>query len=130
MKFAQIRRFVGYACVGVAGTAVQYAVLSALVLVHACTAVVASALGAVAGAVVNYVLNYRLTFRATRSHREAAPRFFAVAAVGVVLNSALMYLLIHRFAIAWLLAQCITTACVLILTYSANSLWTFQTRRA
>jgi putative flippase GtrA len=129
MTFAQIRRFVGYTCVGAAGTAVQYGVLSALVLVHACGAVVASALGALGGAIVNYGLNYHLTFRATRSHREAAPRFFAVAAVGVALNSALMYVLIHLLGIGWLLAQFATTGCVLILTYCANSLWTFQTRR-
>lgn len=120
-------RFAAYASVGAAGTAAQYAVLSALVLFHACGAVVASGFGSITGAVVNYILNYHFTFRTTASHNKTAPRFFTVAAIGIALNSVLMFVLIHRLPLGWLAAQCITTACVLILTYGANSLWTFRT---
>lgn len=126
VKRSGFSRFMAYAFVGAAGTFAQYAVFSSLVLVHACGAVLASGVGAITGAVVNYSLNYRLTFRATASHKKTAPRFFSIAATGVALNSALIFALIHRLQIGWLTAQFITTACVLILTYSANSLWTFS----
>ncbi|WP_233868809.1 GtrA family protein [Paraburkholderia adhaesiva] len=126
VKQSRFSQFVVYACVGAAGTVAQYTVLSSLVLVHACGAVLASGLGAIAGAIVNYILNYRLTFRATASHGKTAPRFFSIAMTGVAINSALMFALIYRLQVGWLTAQCITTACVLILTYGANSLWTFS----
>lgn len=122
-------RFVGYACVGAAGTTVQYLVLVALVSMHALEAVAASCVGAVAGAIVNYCLNYRFTFRATHAHRKAAPRFFLVAGAGLGLNGALMSVLTHWARLPWWLAQCATTACVLVLTYTASSIWTFRPRQ-
>jgi len=122
----RLPRFAAYVNAGAVGTLAQYGVLSALVLSSTSGAVVASGLGAITGAVVNYILNYRFVFRTTASHRKTAPCFFAVAATGIALNSALMFTLIHRFALGWLAAQCVATACVLIFGYGANSLWTFR----
>jgi putative flippase GtrA len=129
MTRAAILKFVGYACVGAAGTAVQYVVLAVLVSVHAWGAVMASCLGAIAGAMVNYSLNYRFTFRATGMHRRSAPRFAVVAGVSILLNSTLMTVFTHRLDFAWLPAQLVTTGCVLVLTYVASSRWTFRTHR-
>ncbi|HTH58620.1 MAG TPA: GtrA family protein [Paraburkholderia sp.] len=119
-------RFAGYACVGAMGTAVQYLVLASLVSLQVVDAVAASCVGALAGALVNYWLNYRFTFRSTRSHRETAPRFFAVATAGLGLNGALMFVLTHWVHLPWLPAQLATTACVLVLTYTASYVWTFR----
>ncbi len=79
---------------------------------------------------VNYLLNYHATFRAKASHNRTAPRYFTVAAISVGLNSALMFAFMHRLRMSWPLAQCITTACVLLFGYSVNSLWTFRVRSA
>ncbi len=126
MTRSGFRRFVGYACVGATGTIVQYVILAVLVSSRTCGVVAASCIGAVAGGVVNYLLNYHITFRATGSHRQTAPRFFAIAILGIVLNSALMFVLTHPSTMSWLPAQFITTASVLLLTYTASSLWTFR----
>lgn len=128
MKPAALLRFAGYACVGATGTAAQYAVLTALVFLDLSGAVVASCLGAIVGAFVNYILNYRFTFKASGGHRRSAPRFAVVAAAGVVLNGALMNVLTGHLNVSWLPAQIATTACVLLLTYTASSLWTFRAR--
>jgi putative flippase GtrA len=122
-------RFAGYACVGAMGTIVQYLVLASLVSTHLLGAVAASCIGAVAGAIVNYLLNYRFTFRSTTPHRKTAPRFFTVAAAGLCLNGLLMFILTHWAGLPWLLAQCMTTAGVLVLTYTASSVWTFRARQ-
>lgn len=122
-------RFACYACVGATGTVLQYVILVALVSTHALGAVAASCVGAVAGAIVNYCLNYRFTFRCTHPHRKVAPRFFGVAAAGLGLNGVLMFLLTHRACVSWLLAQCATTVGVLVLTYTASSVWTFSARQ-
>ncbi|MFC5429288.1 GtrA family protein [Paraburkholderia denitrificans] len=123
-------RFAGYACVGAMGTIAQYLVLAALVSTHVLGAVAASCIGAVVGAIVNYYLNYRFTFRSTSPHRKTAPRFFTVAAASIGLNGALMFALTHWAHLSWLLAQCVTTACVMVLTYTASSVWTFRAQQA
>lgn len=125
----RLLRFAGYACVGAMGTLVQYAVLASLVSTHLSGAVVASCIGALAGAIVNYSLNYRFTFRSTSPHRKTAPRFFAVAAAGLCMNGLLMFVLTHWARVPWLVAQCMTTAAVLVLTYTASSVWTFRARQ-
>lgn len=129
MRLSGFIRLACYMCVGATGTAVQYTVLAVLIRTHALGAVAASCLGAIAGAIVNYFLNYRFTFRSIGSHSQTAPRFLAVAMAGIGLNGALMAALTHRLHVPWLPAQCITTTCVLVLTYTASSLWTFRARR-
>ncbi|CAG4907159.1 GtrA family protein [Paraburkholderia saeva] len=123
-------RFCAYACVGATGTGAQFAVLYALVSTKMLGAVAASCIGAVFGAIVNYVLNYHLTFRSTGRHAHVAPRFFAVAAAGIAVNSACMFLLATWLHVPYLIAQCAATACVLVTTYIANSIWAFKTHTA
>ena len=126
MKRVTIQRFLRYAFVGAIGTSAQYAVLAALVLTRTCSALKASCLGALAGALVNYALNYTMTFRSTGPHRRSAPRFLVVAVMAIVLNSVSMSVLMQTFHLPWLAAQGMTTVCLLLLTYSASSLWTFR----
>jgi putative flippase GtrA len=119
-------RFCAYACVGAAGTGVQYVVLYALVSSKMLGAVAASCIGAI----VNYLLNYHLTFRSTSRHAHVAPRFFAVAAAGIAVNSVCMFLLANCLHVPYLIAQCAATVCVLATTYVANSIWAFKTHTA
>jgi len=126
VRGGRFARFVAYACVGAAGTAVQYVVLAVLVSTGTLGAVAASCVGAAAGAVVNYLLNHRFTFRSDNAHRVAAPRFFVVAAAGVACTSLLMTVFTHAWLMPWLVAQCVTTACLLALTYTINSAWAFR----
>lgn len=118
----QFARFGG---VGAVGTACHYLVLLALVEGFAVGPVLASTCGAVTGALVNYVLNRRFTFASTRPHREALPRFMAVAVAGFALNAILMAALLapglHYFA-----AQLGATAAVLVFNFVVNRAWTFR----
>ncbi len=123
-------RFCAYVCVGATGTGVQYVVLFALVSTKMLGAVAASGIGAVFGAIVNYVLNYHLTFKSTGRHAHVAPRFFAVAAAGLAVNSVCMFALVNYLHLPYLLAQCAATVCVLATTYVANSIWAFKTHTA
>lgn len=115
-----------YACVGAAGTAVQYVMLVVLVSTGAMEAVAASSLGAVIGAVVNYILNYHFTFRSSESHASAAPRYFLVAFAGFCANWAAMTVMAHMLGIHYILAQVISTCAVLALTFGINAAWSFK----
>ena len=118
-------QFISYAGTGAVGTAVQYAVLIALVQLASVPAVVASTAGALVGALINYVLNHRFTFASRRAHRMALPRFFAIAVVGVLLNAAMMAAILAMVPAHYLLAQVAATVVVLLVGFLANRKWTF-----
>lgn len=124
---ALLLQFLRFAAVGLSGTAVQYlslwigcdqfAVLSAQS---------ASALGYILGSVVNYVLNYFLTFGSSKSHAEAASKYFSILAVGWSINYVLMgYLPAHLGWNHWF-AQLLSTGIVLLWNFSGSKWWAFK----
>lgn len=121
--FHQFFRFAGVGCMSAIG---HYGLLIALVQGFAVDAVLASAAGALLGAVINYALNYRLTFRSTRRHRESVWRFAVVALVGLLLNTLFMWIGVDLLGIHYLVAQVATTVLVLLWSFAANRLWTFD----
>lgn len=125
-SIASLRRFGLYALIGGIGTACHYAILILLVGVAGVNPVAATASGATAGAIVNYLMNHRFTFSSHASHRRAAPRYALTAAIGILLNSLVMYILTHYWQINYLLSQCAATLLVLCATYLCNAAWTFH----
>ncbi len=125
MRSALLSRFMKFASVGAVATGVQYLVLVLCVEGLSLGAVTGSTLGFVIGAVVNYWLNYHFTFRSDHPHHIAGSRFAVTAAVGLGINSALMALLVHRFAWPYLPSQVVTTGVVLGWTFTVNSFWSF-----
>jgi putative flippase GtrA len=120
------KQFSMFSLVGAVGTIAHYILLFLLVSLLAVHPVAASVAGALLGAAINYTLNYRFTFRSDRLHREALPRFLAIAAVGMVLNATLMWQLVEPLQLHYLIAQLIATGCVLVWSYLGNRHWTFE----
>ena len=118
----QILRFGG---VGLIGTCSHYLILLALVEGLAVAPVVASSAGAVTGALINYILNRRYTFTSRRAHREALPRFMAVALAGLTLNAAILAVLLS-WGVHYMPGQLMATALVLLLSFAVNRSWTFE----
>jgi putative flippase GtrA len=108
---------------------VHFAILTLLVQAGALTPVPASCIGALAGASVSYLFNRRYTFRSTRRHHEALPRFLLLAAAAFVLNAALLAAILRLLPVHYLVAQAITTACVIALTFGGGRFWVFAERR-
>jgi putative flippase GtrA len=121
-RLVQFRKFV---LVGGVATATQYAVLVGMVRILGANPVFASSCGYVISALLNYYLNHRLTFRSAQSHRRALPRFAVIAAVGLLINSTLVWALSERGRLPYLAAQIIATAVVLVWNFTANRKWTF-----
>lgn len=122
----QLIQFLLFSFMGGVGTLVHYAELIMLVRRFSVDPVLASTAGAVSGALVNYILNYRITFNSRQLHRQALPKFLAVASMGFVFNAALMWLAVRVFALHYLLGQIVATCLVLIWSFSANRHWTFS----
>jgi putative flippase GtrA len=124
----KLKRFSLYVIVGAAGTGVQYIILLALIFSTLAGPVFASSIGAIAGAFVNYCLNYQFTFNSTDQHAAAAPKFISVAAAGLAVNWLTMTTFVHAVHLHYLLAQVISSGIVLLLTFSVNSVWFFNTK--
>lgn len=118
-----------YTVAGGVATASHYVLMGALVEVCAWPAGLASVAGALLGAVVGYGLNRTWTFAGHATpHRQALQRFLVVAAVGALLNGALVWAGTMALGWHWLVAQAVATGLVLLAGYAANRLWTFSAR--
>ncbi|WP_321934197.1 MULTISPECIES: GtrA family protein [unclassified Paraburkholderia] len=119
------RRFVVYAGVGAIGTVTQYAILVAMVR-SGFSPALSSMVGASFGAIVNYSLNRQITFRSKSNPLSTAPKFAIIALLGVLTNGLCMKFFVTSLGMNYLIAQLVTTALVLGLTYLLNSAWTFN----
>lgn len=122
-----MQRFFRFALVGAVGTLSHWGVLIAAVEAGGLSPVAATALGAAAGAAVNYLLNRRYTFASRRPHAQAAPRFFAIALLGLLLNAAIVALG-TQLGLHYLLAQAAATAIVLLVGFRLSAAWAFPSR--
>ena len=120
------RQIVAFLAAGAASAIVHYGVLVGLVEKAHWRPVAATLCGYLAGGVVSYVLNRRLTFASRRDHRAAVPRFAAVAGVGFGLTGLAMAGLTGPLKLPYLPAQLFTTYIVLIWSFVAHKIWTFD----
>jgi len=121
-----LRQFVRFTGVGFVSAIGHYGLLIALVQGLDVEPVRASVAGALLGAWINYSLNYRYTFRSSKLHRESVTKFAVVATVGLLLNTAFMWLGVDVLRAHYLLSQVVTTALVLLWSFGANRYWTFR----
>lgn len=121
--FIKFLRFVG---VGTLATAIQYVILIVLVRLEVSSPTIASATGFMISGIINYLLNYHFTFRSQRAHIQAASRFAAVAAMGLILNTGVMALGVNVLLIHYLAVQIVATAIVLLWNFFGNYLWSFR----
>jgi putative flippase GtrA len=124
----RLRQFLTFGAVGVAATAIQYAVLIICVELLGLRPTLSSGIGFTLSAAANYQLNHRLTFRSSRPHRSAAMRFALVAAIALLLNVFVMDALTAHWHAPYLLAQIAATALVFLWTFGASAGWTFAHR--
>ena len=122
------RQVIAFTAVGVVAAIVHYGLLAALVELLGWAAVPATLAGYVGGGIISYGLNRRLTYGSDRPHGEAGWRFAVVAGIGFGLTGLCMALLQGRLGLHYMLAQVLTTGVVLVWSFLAHKLWTFQAR--
>jgi putative flippase GtrA len=120
---AAARQFVRFLVVGVANTAISFAVYRVLLLVGTPYAI-AAPLAFIAGAVNGYVFNRRWTFAAADSTR-ARVLYFGFAAIGAAMTSLSVLLLVRGAGLGKVEAYLVAIPPVTVATFVANRLWTF-----
>jgi putative flippase GtrA len=115
-----------FLAVGAVATALQYAILIALVRWAGMGAVAASTIGFASSMGLNYALNRRYTFMSDRPHVQALPRFLATALCGLGLTALGMYILVSMLRMNYLVSQIIVTAAVTAWNFALNRWWSFR----
>lgn len=118
---------VRYGIAGSVAAATLFAVLALLVEVFGIMETLASAIGFVCGVVVNYTLQHRFVFARARGHGLYFPRYLAVTAGTLALNTALFWLLSSGLGIFYLASQVITIGVVVPINFAINRSFTFAT---
>ena len=117
-----------FSTAGVFAAIGHYSTLIGLIEFAGTAPVPASLAGYLVGGVISYILNYRFTFRSRNEHGETVAKFLTVAAVGFILNGAVMAAFTGWSQIHYLAAQIVTTGVVLMWSFMASRYWTFRVR--
>lgn len=124
-----LRQFSAFFSVGVIAAVVHYGLLVGLVEGMGYEPVPATLIGYVAGGLVSYGLNERLTYQRRRSHAQAGWRFALVAAIGFGLTYGLMTVFVAFLAMNYVFAQLLTTGIILIWSFFAHKLFSFNDKQ-
>ncbi len=136
---SRVYEVVLFVIVGFLNTAVDFAVLNLLILLthhdSGLWLIVFTCLGFLAAVLNSYVLNGRLTFRGQTSHTSYRfVRFIAVNAVGMIINSSIVWLMVQIIGdrlspiVAINVSKALAVMCSLCWNYFAIKRWVFSGR--
>ncbi|MDR3413564.1 MAG: GtrA family protein [Formivibrio sp.] len=121
---AELARFGG---VGIAAMLVHMATVSLWLVPIGLHPLMANVFAFLIAFAVSYFGHRHLTFRAGHvAHRQALPRFFAVACLGFMANESLYFLLLHYTLLDYRIALFIVLGTVAAMTFVLGKLWAFS----
>jgi putative flippase GtrA len=119
-------QFVKFAIVGASNTAITFIVYTALLKGLGVSYLLASAIGFIAGATNGFLWNRRWTFSEHVGDAYTPLRWGAVMTLGLAIDEALLYLLVHDAGLDKLIAQLLAIVAVTGTTFALNRAWTFR----
>lgn len=120
------RELFWFGVVGLSALAAHYLLVSYLLVPFGLAPLVANVIAFLLAFQVSYWGHRRLTFRATGvAHRQALPRFFAVACLSFAVNEAMYFALLHYTPLDYRSALLIVLFAVAALTFLLGKLWAF-----
>lgn len=120
-----LARFIRFAGVGGAATALQYVLMLVTVEFFGVVPLYSSVGAYLVSAGFNYWANYHYTFSATVRHSRALPRFALVSGAGLLINAFVFYVVYQWVGLFYMLAQIIASGFVLMWNFLANHFWSF-----
>jgi putative flippase GtrA len=125
-----IKKIIRFGLVGASGMVLDYGVTYTLKEFFEVDKYVANFFGFAVAATSNYVLNRKLVFAENaRKNRQQYPTFIAIALVGLLLNSGIIWLLTDKlFAMNFYIAKGLAIGLVFIWNFSMNHWLNFRSR--
>ncbi len=121
------KRWLRFLFVGALATVVYFVFGLLFVQVLCLPLLFGNALAFALGFIVSYLGHTFFTFEAKDKHARMLPRFAATQAFGLLLNSALVWLIV-RLGAAYELAMLVATALVPVAVYLICKYWVFRKR--
>jgi len=127
-----LRDAVGYAAASACALALDAALLVCLIQFFSWWYLAAAAASFLAGMAVNYALAVRFVFNAHRfrNRNTEVAAFFAIGAVGLVINVSIMYALVDLIELHYLAAKCVAAGFTFLFNFIARRQLLFVQRSA
>lgn len=87
--------------------------------------VLSSAFAFILMTIISYFLNRRFTFNGDSSRRTFM-KYLTVSSLGFVLNSTIMYSIVHIYSLHYSVGEIVTTLVIPIINFILNNYWTFK----
>lgn len=120
-----VKQFLRFALVGVAGTAVHYGVMIALIELSGMGTVLATSFGFLAGACTTYWLNRKVTFTTKQPFGIAFAKYLGALTIGLFINAGIVAGL-EATGLHYFIAQPIATGVVLFWNFGASRFLVFK----
>jgi len=120
-----MKSFTKFIGIGGLATLLQYGLMIAFVEWLQIPEVLASAIAYGSSAVGNYLANYYWTFNSNKNHLNTFPKFVLVASAGLLLNTLIFYVL-FRLDIHYMVAQIFATLVTLAFNFTAHKFWIYR----
>lgn len=124
------RELFWFGVVGISALLVHYCLVTLALVPLGVQPLVANVVGFLLAFQVSYWGHRSLTFQAGHvAHRQALPRFFAVACLSFCVNEAMYFILLHYSRLDYRSALLIVLFTVAALTFLLGKLWAFSGAR-
>ena len=126
-----VNRLIRFSIVGLLTAAFYFGLLSLIVELALAEPVMASAICYGAAVLLNYLMHYSWTFAPAEDavsapHGRALWRYLVMVACGFLINTALMYLMVHVLSWHYLAAQLIALVAVVTWNFLMSNFWVFK----
>lgn len=118
--------FAKFLGIGSIATLIQYLILVVLVESTIIPPYIASAIGYAISAIFNYLANYYFSFESSADHILAIGKFIFVVAIGLILNSVLMFFATELLNYNYILSQLVATSIITISNFILLKHWAYK----
>jgi putative flippase GtrA len=123
---AQLRELLRFGSVGLASSAVYFALLWLVTRLTSWPAGISGTIAYALSIVVNYVLQKSFTFKSDRRHQQAGPRYLLIHLGGMLLNGGFLWLGVDLAGWSYIPVQLAAMVVVTIWSYLGQRFWAFQ----
>ena len=120
---AELTRF---GIVGLSSVGFYYALLIGFVELFGVPVIFSSILAYLVSMVWNYWRQRNWAFKSDRDHRSSIPGYIMTHAIGMGINTVVLYIFAYYFGMYYILAQVFATCAVAAWSYLSLKLWVFR----
>lgn len=127
LKMRVFRQFIKFGVVGASSTVINWGIYLFLTRYFSTYYLFATIVAFIFAVFNSYIWNRRWTFRSSDPKRaKQFTKFLIVSAVGLGLNTLIMFLVVDKIKISDIYGLVIATAIVTLWNFTANKMWTFK----